>query len=317
MELFELQELLKKYRQGITTPEETRLINAWFFHTENEPATLSATERTEIAARVLNKIHYGISPERRSLLQYPLIRIAAMFILLAGSATAVFQYRFSLLNYFDPIKQVTVQSGPYEIKQVLLPDSTIIALHHNSSISYPARYRGPQREVLLRGKGYFQVAGNPQYPFVVHTGSIDIQVLGTSFVVTDQPGDSIADVSVLTGKVNVSHEQRSIAVLTPSKGVSFNKTNNTSFEKNIAAAQLVGWVDKQLLFDTTSLPQVFKALEARYNLMITVKGNTIYRKVFTGEFNSKDSLTDILDIITVSSGLKYQYLNDSTINIYK
>lgn len=317
MELFELQELLKKYRQGTTTPEETRLIDAWFLHTENEPAILAAAERTEIAARVLNKIHIGIAPKRRSLLQYPFIRVASIFALLAGSAVAVFQNRFSLLNYFDPIKLVTVQSGPYEIKQVLLPDSTVIALHHNSSISYPARYRGLQREVSMSGKGYFQVARDPQHPFVVHTGSIDIQVLGTSFVVTDQPGDSLADVSVLTGKVNVSHEQRSIAILTPSKGVSFNKKNHTSFGKNVNASQLIAWADKQLLFDTTGLPQVFKALENRFNLVITANGNTIHRKVFTGEFNSKDSLKDILDIITVSTGLKYQYLNNTTINIYK
>lgn len=314
MELFELQEFLKKYRQGTTTPEETRLIDAWFLHTEKEHVSLSATERTEIAARVLNKIHTGINPPRRTI---PFIRIAAMFALLAGSAIAVFQYRFSLLNYFDPIKQITVQSGPYEIKQVLLPDSTVIALHHNSSIHYPAKYRGPQREVSLSGKGYFQVAGDPQHPFVVHTGSIDIQVLGTSFVVTDLPGDSLADVSVLTGKVNVSHEQKSIAILTPSNAVSFNKTNNTAIRKNVNTSQLIAWADKQLLFDTTGLPQVFKALENRFNLVITAKGNTIYRKVFTGEFNSKDSLTDILDIITVSTGLKYQYLNDTTINIYK
>lgn len=320
MELHELQQILHKYRQGTATMEEIRLVETWLLQTDSEAAWSSSAERVATEARILSKLRtgIGITPAvRRSIWQYPLIRIAAMFILAAGTGYMGYQYRYNLLDYVDPVPRLTVSTGIYDIKQVVLPDSTMITLAPQSSLTYPGKYRGKLREVVLHGKGYFSVTRNPAQPFWVHTKSIDVQVLGTSFVVNDQPQDSAAGVSVLTGKVNVSHRQQLLAILTPNKAVSFNKINGKSSIGEIDAAGQIGWIDKRLVFETTALSEVLKILEEQYHLVIQSSTDVGKGKVFTGEFTAKDSLTDMLDIITISTGLKYQPLNANTIKIYR
>lgn len=318
MELHELQEILQKYRQGTASPEENRLVEAWFLQTEKEPAWLSPAEKAVTEDRILAKLRAGIGVRpaiRRSIIQHPFIRIAAMFILFAGIGYTGYQYRYDLMDYFDPIGQLTVSSGMYDIRQVVLPDSTVITLAPGSSLTYPQKYRGRLREVALHGKGYFNVAKNPARPFLVHTGSIDVQVLGTSFLVNDQPKDSTAGVSVLTGKVNVSHHKQSLAILTPNKTVRFNKTTRKYNVSEIDAASQISWVDKRLVFETTRLSAVLKALEEQYHITIQAPVSILEGKVFTGEFTVKDSLTDMLDIITISTGLTYRQLDGNTIKV--
>jgi len=48
-----------------------------------------------------------------------------------------------------------------------------------------ARYR----EVTLIGEAYFDVAHDSSRPFIIHTGKINIKVLGTSFNVRNYPQD--------------------------------------------------------------------------------------------------------------------------------
>lgn len=320
MELPELQEILHRYRQGIATPVEIRLVENWLRQTANESVWSSQTEKTATEARILSKLRAGMGitpPARRPIWQHPFIRMAAMFILVAGTGYTSYHYRYHLLDYFDPIERLTVRTGVHDIKQVFLPDSTLITLAPQSSLTYPGKYRGLSRDVTLNGKGYFSVTKNPGQPFWVHTKSIDVQVIGTSFVVSDQQQDSIAGVSVLTGKVNVSHQQQLLAVLTPDKAVSFNKTNGKSSIGEIDAAGQIGWVDKCLVFETTALPEVLKALEEQYHIVIQLSTDVGKGKVFTGEFTAKDALSDMLDIITISTGLRYQHLNGNTIRIYR
>lgn len=320
MDLHQLQEILQKYREGTATREETRLVEAWFLKTEEAPAFLSKKDRTTTERRILNKLRAAIGtpvPVHRTMFQLPLIRIAAMLIVLLGAGFTGYQYRYQLLDYFDPVEMITAGSGVYNIEEIVLPDGSVVTLAPNSKLVYPQKYRGRLREVSLTGKGYFIVTRNPAQPFLVHTGNIDVQVLGTSFVITDLPKDSVADVTVLTGKVNVLHQKESLTLLSPDQVIRFNKTSKQAKVDKVDAAGQIGWVEKRLLFEATALSDVLKALEAQYDVVIQSPAGLTEEKVFTGEFTVKDSLKDILDIITISTGLKYQQQKDSIIKIYR
>lgn len=140
MDLHELQQIIHKYRQGTATPAEIRLVEAWLLQTTSEAVWASPTEKEATEDRILSKLRagIGISPiARRSIWQHRFIRIAAMFILMAGVGYAGYQNQYQLLDYFDPIESFTVSTGIYDIKQVVLPDSTVITLAPQSSLTYP------------------------------------------------------------------------------------------------------------------------------------------------------------------------------------
>jgi len=83
-----------------------------------------------------------------------------------------------------------------------LPDGSVVRLFQSSSLSYPAGFSDSQRRVELRGAASFDVAPNAQRPFVVAVKDIQITVLGTSFTVNSDYGQTA--VRVLSGLIQVT-----------------------------------------------------------------------------------------------------------------
>ncbi|MEX0275452.1 MAG: FecR family protein, partial [Flavobacteriaceae bacterium] len=75
--------------------------------------------------------------------------------------------------------------------ELVLSDGTHIYLNSGTSIKYPVKFiEGQNREVYLKGEGYFDVARDSLHPFVVNTTDIEVEVLGTEFNISSYPGDT-------------------------------------------------------------------------------------------------------------------------------
>ena len=82
----------------------------------------------------------------------------------------------------------TLQTPRGGIYSVTLPDGTTAWLNAESSITYPTRFTGNQRNVSITGEVYFEAARDAAHPFVVSVNSLNkkedwmqVQVLGTHF----------------------------------------------------------------------------------------------------------------------------------------
>ena len=96
---------------------------------------------------------------------------------------------------------VAITTIPGQIKDVYLPDSTLISMAGSSSIRYDAKSYGKERRVVeMKGKAFFKVTRNETRPFSVYTERTEVTVLGTSFQINEQPDGT--DVNVMTGKVS-------------------------------------------------------------------------------------------------------------------
>src|ERR1700727_3570645 len=77
-----------------------------------------------------------------------------------------------------------IRTGYGEIKNILLPDSSVVILNANSSMRIPQQWtESGGRQVWLEGEAYFQVQKKPStaQKFVVHTRQGDVEVLGPGF----------------------------------------------------------------------------------------------------------------------------------------
>ncbi len=75
----------------------------------------------------------------------------------------------------------------YELQ---LPDGTHVWLNAASSITYPTKFTGNNRDVTITGEAYFEVARNRSMPFRVKANDMQIEVTGTHFNVntyTNEP----------------------------------------------------------------------------------------------------------------------------------
>jgi len=89
-----------------------------------------------------------------------------------------------------------------------LPDGTQVWLNSGSKLSYDKTYGNDLREVALTGEAFFDVVKNPAHPFVIHTISIDIKVLGTAFNVKSFPGEKNTETSLIRGSIEVTFKNK-------------------------------------------------------------------------------------------------------------
>ena len=57
---------------------------------------------------------------------------------------------------------------------VQLSDGSVVHLNYGSKIKYSQFFSGDTRKVVLTGEGFFKVAHNPEKPFIVKAGNLNI-----------------------------------------------------------------------------------------------------------------------------------------------
>ena len=89
------------------------------------------------------------------------------------------------------------------LSTVILSDGSTVTLEQGSQLIYPSSFGGGQRKVYLQGEAFFEVAKNPAQPFLIYTGISVVQVVGTSFRIKANAGQSPDQIAVRTGRVLV------------------------------------------------------------------------------------------------------------------
>ncbi len=191
---------------------------------------------------------------------------------------------------------VAVTTAPGQLKDVYLPDSTLISMAGNSSIRYDVKAYGKERRVVeMKGKAFFQVTRNESRPFSVYTERTEVTVLGTSFQISEQSGAT--DVDVMTGKVsfaaNGNETDKVILTAGMSASYSMEKKGITILEE--ADLNNLSWKTRQLRFNDTPLEKVIGDLSEYYQVKIIDKANNPNLKL-TATFNDLP-LEDVLMVI--------------------
>lgn len=155
----------------------------------------SQDDDTEQSLRLLNaRIDAAQSCAGRSRLRgwmYPAAAAVAVVLVTVGITLA--------LTWRDDT-QYYVNNGESAI-MVGLPDGTQAWLNPGTELAFDSTFNADERNVSLSGEAYFDVAHNPECPFIVTTESFRIKVLGTVFNVRNFPGDTSPEVSLAQGSV--------------------------------------------------------------------------------------------------------------------
>lgn len=179
--------------------------------------------------------------------------------------------------------------------QITLQDGTTVWLNAKSTLRYPSRFAGRERQVTLTGEAYFDVAKNPRKPFLVSTQNIRLKVLGTQFNVRDYPNVDRSKISLLEGSVEIDRGNKETLVLRPG--------NEATIEGgNISVSEIVNpnyflWKDGIYSFDNESLLEILQKLQLYYDVTIKVEDPEIFNVRYTGKFRQSDGIDEILHII--------------------
>jgi ferric-dicitrate binding protein FerR (iron transport regulator) len=235
------------------------------------------------------------------------IRIAASIIIVIG----IMLTGILLLNPFATVKYAQIKTGN-EIKELKLSDGSVITLNRNSVLKYPETFASEKREIEFSGEAYFEIAKNPQKPFIIKTNDAEIKVLGTSFNVRSEQKNEVI-VNVNSGKVQLVNKNNESLVLTKNET---GKIENNTLTKNINSdLNYSAWKTKHFIYENVKLNTVINDLNRVYQTNIVFKNLDIGEIKITTEFVNKP-IDSVIEIICVSQNLKYKQSEETTV-IYK
>ena len=260
-----LEKLIQKFADGSATPEEIEKLNKWYrsskIHDVQWPSS-DPLEKQIVSERMLNRLQLGLARPQAKLVRFKWMKIAALLVLLAGIATVLlYLLRPGQDNY------ILISNPSHQIRSFRLPDSSLVWLNASSSIRYHELFT-EKRDIQLEGEAFFEVTHDPAHPFRVEAGGIRTTVLGTTFNVRAYKSSGTTDVSVLSGRVQVSNEKKQFGVLSPSYRLQFNRQSQTAITNQVDSSHVIAWKNGKLQFQGESFKEIAVALENWYNVKV-------------------------------------------------
>jgi len=185
-----------------------------------------------------------------------------------------------------------------------LPDSSRLWLNAVSSLRYAKDFH-QQRELYLEGEAYFEVTANKAHPFTVHAGGLTTTVLGTGFDIRSFATESQNAVTVIRGKVEVSHEGKVLDQLTAARQLQWDNQRNQSQTVSADTSQVLGWQQGKLLFQGKTMEEITASLGRWYNVRFIFKEPTMRRCRYYLNFENSVPLKEILTSISALNGMSF------------
>ncbi|WP_080903429.1 FecR family protein [Parabacteroides sp. Marseille-P3160] len=213
-------------------------------------------------------------------------------------------------------KTILLQTGETEMKKVILPDGTTIYLNNNTRLSYYSdEFNKKEREVTLEeGEAFFEVAKNDKKPFIVHSGDIATTVRGTSFNIKAYSMLEDIVISVRTGIVDVTAEEKMLEQLTVNRQIIINKSTEQFTSGKIDWQNAVGWMDNRLVLYDAGINELKLRLQQQFDIQIQIAQDVLEDVRFTASFRADASLEDVMEILNTLYGINYR-IKDNTLII--
>jgi len=227
----------------------------------------------------------------------------------------------------------TVSTKAGDKASITLPDGSKVSLNGDSKITYVDNLKNKTREVYLSGEAFFDVTKDKTKPFIIHTRTINLKVLGTAFNVRSYDNEKETETALVHGSVEVTlrnrpdqkiflkpgekllvknfsvdtslknkkqkrDEETPIAVLT---NMHYYGTDSSSVETS--------WTKNQLEFNDEPLDKIALNLERWFNVRVTIQNESLKKEKYTATIEEDDKLEDFLEALKLTEGFHYSIRN--------
>lgn len=314
----EFLSLVEKYTQHKTNSQESRIVENFLDNLNDgiEP-NWSMEDEELIELKILRniqrsrqfhqtKIEKQINPLHRSIPWLGIFKVAASVLL-------IFAMGFWLYSYDQNPEYITRvnQSGMRSTQT--LPDGTIVYLNAESSLIFPETFKSQvERKVVLVGEAFFEVVKDAGKPFIVESGALTTQVLGTSFNINAYPKNDHIQVTVSTGKVQISPKKTTNSpkenepyFLNPCQQGVLEIATGSVTTQLVSADAISAWKDGVLRFENHTIFEIIPVLERWYGVKIVIDKQIEGACKLRLNFDNI-SLHQALNELELTAGIKYR-----------
>lgn len=274
---------------GALSPEEEASFAAWLAESDAHPAAMA---RLEAMWSTLREAPDEAGEQARARLAARKRKARRRTALSAGAAGAL----IGLVLLDAPMRVMADEiTATGERREIALADGTSIVLNTHSALAID--YSAGARDIrLLRGEALFEVAPDPERPFVVTAGDLRARALGTAFIVRRQ--GSGARVTVTEHAVSVSARGRE-AVVDEGRAIGFAGGLGEVEAADVFAAS--AWRRGVLVAEDRTLREVVAELARYHSGVLQVTGEAAELRV-SGVFPVDDPAAAV-DLIEHTFGL--------------
>ncbi len=303
--------LIRKYIDNACTKEEFDEVFNYFKESDNNftiDNIIDEYYRLESGANVRKK-------------RIPIYSVAAAVLILIVSVTIWFMIGNNTITDTSrelvSVNKVTKTTERSEYKYLLLPDSTQVWLNAESTIQFAENFSDKKREVHLNGEAYFDVKHADKIPFIIYTGKVSTEVLGTAFNIKAYPNLEKVTVTVKRGKVKVNYIDQQVALLTRGQQVSISNKDKSVKEKIIKEEESTAWHEGNLIYDDYTLLDIITDLERVYDVKIDIQSPLTGNLRLTTSLKREVGIENVLEILCRLTDSQFHQENGKYIIVNK
>ena len=266
-------------------------------------------------------------------LSYRWAAVAAMLFVVCGTLFYHLISRSSGAS--DVYQEIIVPLGSRA--KVALPDGSQVNLNAGSTLRYQNIFGLKRRDVWLDGEGFFDVRKSSK-PFIVHSGTVQIKAVGTSFNVRAYASDQIVETTLVSGKIVVTGigqhrettehgmtllpNQKLIVSNLPDRQDSSDESSSEQvvdtektviLKKKVNPAPEISWKDNKWVIDREDLNSLAVKLERRFDVEIIFSDEQLKSFRYNGSLPDL-SMEQVLKVISMASPIDYS-VNEKTVII--
>ncbi|MGZ2369888.1 FecR family protein [Ancylomarina sp. YFZ004] len=209
--------------------------------------------------------------------------------------------------------------GKGEEYQLVLSDGTRVWLNSETRLKFPVKFSKNRREVILEGEAFFEVTKNAHAPFIVKTGPMDIEVLGTSFNVSAYKDEASIQTTLVEGKVKVSSNigQSLEQILKPNEQAVFSKSNNQFEIIEVNAVLYASWREGIFVFNEENLEDILRKLSRWYDINVFFQSEEVRAYQFSGKLPRFKNCNELLEMIEKTTDVHFTMKENRTVIVNK
>ena len=310
--------LIMSYLDGQCTSEEARELLLWVAESEEHRLYFNAIKDqyevwsltdfampeldeadVEAALDAVNAKIDAVGEEETKVVQMPWLRRNYKYV--SGVAAALIVALFLGFLVVKPNSTVTLAYDGQNTEYIL-PDGTSVTFNGEGTLTYPKHFIKSTRSVDFEGVATFDVVADENKPFVIHCDKMDVEVLGTSFLLNAETSSDKYFVDLYTGKVKMTafdekgNELSQVVVLSGERGVMdlANLELKSLTYPELKAEELM--TEHVLDFNNVVLSTIVETLEYVYKVDIDLNEDYATKKL-TARFSDQETIDEVLETI--------------------
>ena len=324
-------DFLKKYFAGELTSQEEAQVQAWLVEHSEDPLVQEAlqaimsdmeAEDKTVSSPAYVKVSRRLGLERKSRFEKT-VRTIGRWVM--GVAACVMlpllgAFAYSRLSVPEQAEWVELKVPYGQTDELMLADGTCLHLNAGTRVTYPSSFLGNERRIFIEGEVFAEVAKNPEQPFIISSGDVDVKVLGTTCNFKAYDNTECVELILLEGAVQVdidANTRTKQIQLHPGEMIQYDRKSGEIEMKDFQPHLYKGFHDDgSIHFFNLRLSDIASDLERLFGVKVVLLDEKLADTRYFAWFSNNETLDQILDGINVDGRMKFRK-KDNVIYISK